>query len=766
MLAAILTVCGSMTVLTSCTAESDNPVALNPLGDKLEGLWYVEYDAQGTINNPYTDSEVNYTRVVEIYDFDEDSVSVWNRYFFEDNDEEPVTDLGGGSNGLGAFSFISRADGTVNVTLTNTDQVEEANRQDYLPLTRTLRVVGDRLTAKGLGSQDIVLQHDNGDMEQKVASWNLTLHGGSGYNPNNMLIYKFDYDNWRQKNTIFIYDGVSDYNSKAMGKGYQEVALPWANTAKQTHIPEALCDEMTQENGWEMALNYCGRNDIKNANFIFLYNKYTGILRVLYYMPEAIKSGSDHLWEVVVPDNMALRSPWRYGLPNDFNFTTDGKTAIGQKESGHMQNLIVPWNTEWGINGAVDPKEGWWAFDIDMSQYRPGNDITKDNIKLLVHSWDNTTITLKSQLKAQIKSDAAEGDVAGDVVNGLKALVGFGVEFMKGNIFAQEKKAIEGVDAIASIFGTLCGLTGDGGNQPISLGMTGDMDTQGFAKTGAVTTGIPSPTIPMSYFDFKHTHLGQGVWNLKSTPKIYITNQFVSGSGFGCVWFFNSGSIDLELNPEVFPKEDIDWVQVDAFPGARADNKVIGTDNHRKFLGLHERHIRLKDAEYRKHDVISLDGKDKKAQVLANYNYGNANKDGMKYPAYFPEEEVNGEKRAHTVYGYGTSSVIFEPQLGVGGNSDYLCSAPPVEINVRVIVSMKGKLYAYNRPYLPEVEYIESTQENLEKFYKERFEDYRAPGFYHEHVETHLYNKKRAYDKIKYLFPKANLEDPTVIKYY
>ena len=50
-------------------------------------------------------------------------------------------------------------------------------------------------------------------------------------------------------------------------------------------------------------------------------------MRILYYMPQKFESGSDHLWEIQVSDNMGLRSPWRYGVPSDGKFAD--KAAIG-----------------------------------------------------------------------------------------------------------------------------------------------------------------------------------------------------------------------------------------------------------------------------------------------------------------------------------------------------------------------------------------------------------------------------------------------------
>ena len=74
-------------------------------------------------------------------------------------------------------------------------------------------------------------------------------------------------------------------------------------------------------------------------------------MRILYYMPQKFESGSDHLWEIQVSDNMGLRSPWRYGVPSDSKFAD--KAAIGQKTSGHMSNNVTSWYDGYKINESI-----------------------------------------------------------------------------------------------------------------------------------------------------------------------------------------------------------------------------------------------------------------------------------------------------------------------------------------------------------------------------------------------------------------------------
>ena len=182
MLAAILTICGTC-VMTSCSNDDDTVVE-NPLENKLEGVWYTAYEASGSLENPNGDGVIQYTHAVETYRFSHEGANVWNRYFFFGENDEPITDLGGGSNGLGAFSYTSKDDGTITVTLTNTSQVQEKNRDDYAPLTRTLRLADDKLLTKGLGDKDVVFERDTVELATLFGQWNVMLHGGSGSTTN------------------------------------------------------------------------------------------------------------------------------------------------------------------------------------------------------------------------------------------------------------------------------------------------------------------------------------------------------------------------------------------------------------------------------------------------------------------------------------------------------------------------------------------------------------------------------------------------------
>ena len=624
---------------------------------------------------------------------------------------------------------------------------------------------------------------------------------------------KFTKDNWRQSAFIYLYDKQSsDDWGLLTRKGYKKVALPWASKVDnslsvQSHIPSALVDQTTPENGWEMVLNYCGYNQDANANLIFFYNKYTGMMRVMYYIPEDFSGGGDHFWEISVTDNMAYRSPWRYGVPMDHNINAERKKAIGQTDTRNMHDLVMPWCSEMGTD-ARTPNQGWWAFDFDMSNYNTQHTITdQDEIVLTLHTQDKSAVTLQStltgQLSGSISLNSVGGLSGGDVANGiLTGLAGVG-KAVAGGIAAKAQRGMDAFNGLADALGLGAGMAGIFGGDgtslegTISLGMTGNIDTQGIIQTAQTAKGFPSGLhIKMAKFDMKHSHMGQGVWNLKMAPFIYMTNQLQVAWGtpwqddkdakyetigtdnikrtatpdLGCVWFFDPHSVQVELNHDIFPEGQIESMKVDVIPGARFANKVTGTDAYRKFLGLKDRDLNkentfdfmtgLGDLPH----VYQIFGRANQSEILSYYyrNNWNDRPEGTEYCINAPAEKVNG--KAQVVFGMGIKKqeCIVEPQLAC--NSMFFdkditaCIAPPVEVNVRVTLKMDdGKTYVFNRIYLPQVEFKQNTQQNLVDLWNNNFNVKDYKNYQQYDLETYDYNRKRCYDKIKFMFPNANI---------
>ena len=813
-------------LLSSCS-EKDSPVNNNPLAEKFEGVWYAEYAKEGSLPGLIdSDPDIIYNKVIHVYKFNADGTGSWEKFYL--NDDEPVYNqaevaLGKLVDADGAFHYSTAADGTINITLDKPKLFDDA---DNIPAAWSLHCQNESISGTD-GAIDYTLTQADEAQRQRLFQYAYMMHlGDEDVNPNDAPdSLGFNNKNWRTKETIYIFDGKD--HQVGPYKGYKRIGLPWSKTVDtQINMPVNFCDDITPENGWELALNRCGYSNMENENFFFLYNKYTGILRAFYYLPDEFQSGNDHVWQVSLTDNAAHRSIWRYALSEDEKITD--KAAIGQTAAGNMVNLVTPWvSTEQvGAGGVIVPNAGWWTFDVDMSTYRPGLDISKDKITMRMLSVNKSQVSLFSNIEAKIegsielKNVLSEAGCNMDAINGVHAGAQMALKLINGIVAFDTGKTADGFDALVEAFGlggNLAGIIGGtevvtGYHGNLELGLHGTIDTEGFISAAAPTQNIVSPTIPMSVFDTKNTHFGQGVWNLKTAPVIYLTNQLLyiaegGGGGFytndrttytdkytgketenpsqyGCVWFLDPTSIDLDLNPNVFPQENIEWMQVDFIPIARMVDGLTISDPYRKGFGLSERKVLFTDGKDYKGGadyIAHLDDENfydyypwfftfgnmdswAKTDVLGDFYYElsdeekeNLDTSGRPYSVKTKCDTI--DNRIQRLYGRGEfEKYILEPQISLPVWYES-CMAPAVEISVQVSIKLKGKaqVYVFNRVYLPEFKLMQATEDNLTKFYND-IKAHQLGDKYKGHRAIYDYHVKRTYDKVKAIFPDANLK--------
>ena len=805
MFTAILTLCGAM-MNTSCSDNNDNP-ASNPLAQQVKGLWWALADSEGTYNGG--DRTVVYTRMGLALNFEEDGSGYVVAFFFDTEDGDPDAVIGGET--AAPFTYSSRADGTLHLDFSKSVSEEYA---DYFKAWTTTYQNGTVSATDG--KLTLSLEPASDAMAAKIREWDHEAHTGASAEYFNINDEDFTAQNWRDQEAIYIYDGKGTDVTDSKGRtGYTLVNLPWYEGDKLVNMSPDFCDDLTPEQGWEWVFNRCGSRNTVNNNFFAVYNKYTGILRFFYYQPESFQAGNDHVWEVSMSDHLASSSVWPYGVPKDR--TIVDKAAIGQTANSTMRQYVSPWVTARSLDGFVTPNAGWWAFDVDLSSTRTDRLNSSDNIRLQMRSWNSQQASFVSTMAASI-----DGSLAADLkleennrtvnsskgfVADMKELVDLGKKFYSVYSSIGEEKwgdAISNGIEFGKKFLTLSGIDipkektvkewkGDI-TGTISLGLTGSVNTQGIIQSSQPVVGVVSPTFYLKDFDTQNSHLGQGTWNLKTSPVVYITNQIMSawdGSldnypwgdeawtiysitypiqqneyegapQFGCVYFFDPTTVQVELNPELFPEDQIEWIEVDALPGARAANKVTGTDGMRKALGLADRNMGLKIEDYRKYEYAYwrdywfytfVADEDKKADIMTDYFYGENQNFGLNYGTCGPLEKIGSAY--HSYYGRGDDAYILEPQMASPEfwNS---CIIPPVEINVTVAVKLKNMQnpIVYNRIFLPEVKYLngnwevgKETSSDVYKLY-DRIQNNLISPLQKDHHAIYDYNVKRVKDKV------------------
>ena len=748
--------------LASC-AEHDNPVDPNPLAKQVSGLWWNIIDQEGT-HKDATDS-YPYTRLGQAICFNEDGTGYGITFFFDDDNSDPIAIIGGKD--MCPFTYTSKADGRLSLDFSDA-YYEYA---DYFK--KWTMSYADGTVSATNGKLTLTLEKASDQMAETIRDWDEQFNGGAaiggtGFNPNDA---DFTRTNWRNEEGIYLYDGTGEYALTHGGRTskFSLVPLPWYNGPKDTNLPDHFCDDITPENGWELVLNLCGntQGSLKNNNFFAVYNKYSGILRFFYFLPDGYSTGNDHVWEISMSDHLAKGAVWNYGLPAD---RTINKAAIGQNRNGYS-DYVTPWVKNMSADGLVVPNHGWWAFDVDMSQL-PDNGINPDDIiSLQMRSWTKTHTTLAStvaanidgSLKAQIDLTktttassskglmsnistimdigndgvgAVTGAVKGDYLDAIKSTITFGKSLY--NIYGAKEKKGSTTEQVAS--GTLTGT--------INLGLSGTINTQGTIEGANPTVGIASPTIYMKDFDLANSHLGQGVWGIKTAPVVYWATETPIAwdkwvirddsalrrwlSFNFCPYFFDPSSVEIELNPNIFPDSQIEWIEVDAICGARAEKQPISDELNalRSAYGVGGPTTKKYRYNNNTSGFMSDFGQN---DCLWDFCYNSSDKYGLNAlnTIYTSEDRHSNEQIwvvtdveqdyywKDYIQGRGIDGYAIEPQ--VKGSfvhwrhedydvrpdwSDYYeAYLPFLEVNVTVRVKMKGMDYpvVLSRNYLPEI---------------------------------------------------------------
>ena len=706
--------------LTSCF-EQDNLVDPNPLAKQVSGLWWSLTDQEGT----YSDAADSYpyTRMGQAICFNEDGTGYGVTFFFNDDQGDPIAIIGG--EWMAPFTYTSTADGRLSLDFSDA-YYEYA---DYFKQW-TLTYASEAVTATD-GTLTLTLEKPSDAMAVMIRDWDEQFNGGATADNYNINDVDFTPTTWREQEGIYIYDGTGTDVTDAKGRtGYTLVNMPWYQGDVLTNLPEGFCNDITPGNGWEWVLNRCGSRSIKNNNFFAVYNKYTGILRFFYYLPYGFNTGNDHVWQVSMTDHLAQQSTWRYGLPEDK--TIQNKTTLGQTGDGTYMTYTTPWTNYMSDDGLITPNAGWWAFDVDLSQTRTDDILSTDNIRLQMRSWNTQHVSLSSTIQAAIEGSFS-GDLNAEVnllqsqhlnnsATGIVAKLGS----MAGNVASAVANYMKGekgnaFGAVVDFAKNGCNLAGiktEGAHDiegdikgkvegTITLGLTGNIDTEGTIRGSAPTVGIASPTFYLKDFDLKNSHLGQGVWNLKTPPVVYVLCRFVAAGGGDILYpyFLDPNSIEIQLNPDVFPESQVEWIKVEALCTAKkskmnddATRLAYGVGSYwkiREITTVVKQRERIPYETYWE-GVQWYENVSKENSAFSDFLYSSEDKMGF---------EFKDDWKTRVLRGRCMDDMWLEPYVCFY-DYDYqeVERMPFLEVNVTVRVKMKGMdtPILLSRNYLPE----------------------------------------------------------------
>ena len=356
--------------------------------------------------------------------------------------------------------------------------------------------------------------------------------------------------------------------------------LPWANTSQSSLPPEFALD-ISKEDGWKLILHtLSGSNNAtdENCNFMFFFNYRTGFLKVFYYLEPG------HNWA----NNMGL---W-YLKPN-----------VPHVYLNHQNELAIPMNhsflTNWiGTNATLTSQisfsTGWNGFQVQLA-YDPA---TTENTRLTLIA-ENANVTkvemfgdFNSVSSGTLITHGSKNDIQ-NLTSDIAVVFGKSAGDIIENFFNDSSDSRTILTSLAAGVGSAIikwkaneifnNLTA-GYSKPT----TTKTDLSFSTKANGVITGTQStPSVAAGgtfQMDISYSKLGTrlGVWNLASTPTIYIspmadrTSDYFNGREYNYKFRGITGyNYDLRINPDLEPYLIKHWVDIDVVRYINKDDSLL-----------------------------------------------------------------------------------------------------------------------------------------------------------------------------------------------
>lgn len=298
------------------------------------------------------------------------------------------------------------------------------------------------------------------------------------------------------------------------------VAVPWAKSIVSSNIPSQVRRDIKAENGWMLLKYTVNGNWGANNNYMFFYNKYTGVLKVFYYLSNGAVQSNYGIWHLHINVPQKL-----------FAFTqaiADPINGLYQTQDIYCTNI-----TSTDAKGFV---QGWNCFQVELAydpQFlngeltvnpvsRTSSDITltgsygssSKGTLITTTTTNPTSGPINGLAKAAgdealsfIKSEASNMKFAPKILNAAGSIISGGVSaIVKGGINL--------------LFSSFIGRFNKEQSQNYDLQFT----TNGTAEfAGTITTEVTGGLVPAN-LDLSKSALGirLGVWNLTEQPTLFF----------------------------------------------------------------------------------------------------------------------------------------------------------------------------------------------------------------------------------------------------
>ncbi len=351
-------------------------------------------------------------------------------------------------------------------------------------------------------------------------------------------------DNWKTTEEI------------QLSSGGKPVKLPWSKDATG-NFPKEIINTLDKSYGWELIQSTIGTGDV-GQNYLLFRNKYTGIVRVFYYMENDITTGD-------------LRTFWRIHFQGTNSLNNNiGTFYIPSNRKKSSSEIEVSTLT---LNESVNSiKRGWNVFETEINYdpninnvvYAIGSFNTQSaNITLsgdynslskgdIIRSGTSNPAKTKINTEVNTIGEKAKNWVEGNIVKDSTASKPIKIAGdILGNIASQGVKAIIS-GGIVPLFGSFIGMFNkqDVSKQEISFSTSGKVNLSGQLTTSGGNNATDWNNISSNPI---------GVWAIEESPEI-IVGKYGLNRGMPPVngyyqlekrYYLNNNSIKVTLNQEL-----------------------------------------------------------------------------------------------------------------------------------------------------------------------------------------------------------------------
>ena len=528
-----------------------------------------------------------------------------------------------------------------------------------------------------------------------------------------------------------------------------KVPLPWAwDLGPQQWLPRFTARNMAEIDAadWEMAFNLTGIKEKPGEHYFALYNRFTGILRVFYYLTEdrvPSHDGNDHMWNMGLTKDLIEHVTFQYAIPYGEEASESYKTALGGNDAVFQTTALT---AACSNEGKVTPAQGWWAYDIDLSAMREHDffDSDRSSIRPGMQVFNQDNVVLNSIMHGTLdgsfggnmnmKSLKGSGTTAGGIVSGVLGNY-FNGMFTNVKIldYMYDDKPL--APAVTAFIGIALGTLGKGMesslkkgaedpdklgdfNGKINLTLDATIETVG-AIGGERTTLVPSPELNVSTFINKVKGLGEGVWNIEHHPDVYVVTDAFWGDkakfssvekvtsegrtayqltlnpddvGIRLISFLDPTSIGgVRVNPNALPAGVSGDISVNTSYGVMKNCTPGYTDGFRKAIGLEFEEPELTSKGTFQTDDPSIGFRIIKKPHADNLFLTPIPEDQKHYLGHRLTQQMVGEKIHRRMF--GASAFYANPNAGTNDVDDAaLVSSPEVYLPVnsanRLLFSM------------------------------------------------------------------------------